>query len=41
VWRKEAALIPEHFQAFGDHLPPELWAEHEALTSRLEAASGA
>ncbi|HVU74480.1 MAG TPA: phosphoenolpyruvate carboxykinase (GTP) [Mycobacteriales bacterium] len=39
TWKQEAALIPGHFETFGDHLPKELWAEHEALVSRLEAAS--
>jgi phosphoenolpyruvate carboxykinase (GTP) len=36
VWKQEAALIPEHFRTFGDHLPAELWAELEALISRLD-----
>ncbi|WP_163554574.1 phosphoenolpyruvate carboxykinase (GTP) [Candidatus Frankia alpina] len=35
VWKQEAKLIPEHYQTFGDRLPAELWAEHEALVSRL------
>ncbi|WP_261565047.1 phosphoenolpyruvate carboxykinase (GTP) [Frankia gtarii] len=35
VWKQEAELIPEHYQTFGDRLPAELWAEHEALVSRL------
>ncbi|MEU7896692.1 phosphoenolpyruvate carboxykinase (GTP) [Nonomuraea sp. NPDC049152] len=35
VWREEAALIPAHFEKFGDHLPKELWAEYEALLERL------
>jgi phosphoenolpyruvate carboxykinase (GTP) len=35
VWRREAALIPAHLERFGDHLPKELWAEYEALVSRL------
>ncbi|WP_242424634.1 phosphoenolpyruvate carboxykinase domain-containing protein, partial [Frankia sp. EI5c] len=35
VWRQEAELIPEHYNTFGDSLPEELWAEHEALTKRL------
>ncbi|MBX6388196.1 MAG: phosphoenolpyruvate carboxykinase (GTP) [Frankia sp.] len=37
VWKQEAALIPEHFQTFGDRLPAELWAEHEALVQRLNS----
>ncbi|WP_261558688.1 phosphoenolpyruvate carboxykinase (GTP) [Frankia tisae] len=35
VWKQEAELIPEHYQTFGDRLPAELWAEHEALVGRL------
>ncbi|MEX5631328.1 phosphoenolpyruvate carboxykinase (GTP) [Parafrankia sp. FMc2] len=35
VWRQEAELIPEHYKTFGDRLPEELWAEHEALIKRL------
>ncbi|SQD96302.1 MULTISPECIES: phosphoenolpyruvate carboxykinase (GTP) [unclassified Parafrankia] len=35
VWRQEAELIPEHYNTFGDRLPAQLWAEHEALTKRL------
>ncbi len=35
VWKQEAALIPAHFEQFGDHLPKELWAEYEALVERL------
>jgi len=35
VWKQEAALIPEHYQTFGDRLPAELWTEHEALVARL------
>ncbi|MGH3414952.1 MAG: phosphoenolpyruvate carboxykinase (GTP) [Actinocrinis sp.] len=35
VWRREAALIPAHFERFGEHLPAELWAQHRALTARL------
>jgi phosphoenolpyruvate carboxykinase (GTP) len=37
VWKQEAQLIPEHYQTFGDRLPAALWAEHEALVSRLGA----
>ncbi|CAG7602296.1 phosphoenolpyruvate carboxykinase (GTP) [Actinacidiphila bryophytorum] len=35
VWREEAALMPGHLSTFGDHTPPELWAEYEALVARL------
>jgi phosphoenolpyruvate carboxykinase (GTP) len=35
VWRREAGLIPAHFERFGDHLPSALWDEHRALESRL------
>jgi phosphoenolpyruvate carboxykinase (GTP) len=37
TWKQEAALIPEHFERFGDHLPKELWAEHQGLLDRLES----
>ena len=37
TWKQEAALIPGHFEQFGDHLPKELWAEHQALLDRLES----
>ncbi|HWL37070.1 MAG TPA: phosphoenolpyruvate carboxykinase (GTP) [Frankiaceae bacterium] len=37
TWQQEAALIPGHFEQFGDHLPKELWAEHQALLDRLES----
>jgi phosphoenolpyruvate carboxykinase (GTP) len=36
IWKQEAALIPEYFAQFGDHLPKELAAEHAALVERLE-----
>jgi phosphoenolpyruvate carboxykinase (GTP) len=36
VWKEEAALIPEHYQRYGDKLPAELWGEYEALVDRLE-----
>jgi len=35
IWRQEAALIPEHFETFGDHLPKELWDEYDRLVKRL------
>jgi phosphoenolpyruvate carboxykinase (GTP) len=35
-WKREAGLIPEHFERFGKHLPEALWAEHRDLVARLE-----
>nr|WP_315987419.1 phosphoenolpyruvate carboxykinase (GTP) [Actinomadura sp. HBU206391] len=35
VWRQEAALIPEFFDTFGDHLPQGLRDEYNALINRL------
>ncbi|MGF7233478.1 MAG: phosphoenolpyruvate carboxykinase (GTP) [Frankia sp.] len=35
VWKQEAALIPEHYDSFGDRVPAALWNEHEALVKRL------
>jgi phosphoenolpyruvate carboxykinase (GTP) len=35
VWREEAALIPAFYERFGERLPPELWAQYEALVARL------
>ncbi len=40
VWMEEAALIPADYKKFGDKLPAALWAQHEALTTRLTAAGG-
>jgi phosphoenolpyruvate carboxykinase (GTP) len=37
VWREEAALIPAHYEAFGSHMPRELWDQYEALLRRLSA----
>ena len=37
IWRKEAALVPPFYKQFGDHLPAALWAEYEALVTRLNA----
>jgi phosphoenolpyruvate carboxykinase (GTP) len=38
IWKQEAALIPEHFETFGDKLPAILWSQYESLVARLEAA---
>ena len=35
TWRREADLIPEHFEQFGEHLPKELWAELAGLREQL------
>ncbi len=35
AWRREAALIPAHFERFGAHLPEDLWQEHRDLVERL------
>ncbi|HWG28861.1 phosphoenolpyruvate carboxykinase (GTP) [Actinospica sp.] len=35
TWRREADLIPAHFDRFGGHLPRELWQEHQDLVTRL------
>ncbi|MDI2128841.1 phosphoenolpyruvate carboxykinase (GTP) [Yinghuangia seranimata] len=37
IWKKEAALVPEHLEKFGTHTPQELWDEYNALVTRLEA----
>jgi phosphoenolpyruvate carboxykinase (GTP) len=34
-WRAEVPDIAEHYAQFGDHLPPELAAQLEALRARL------
>jgi phosphoenolpyruvate carboxykinase (GTP) len=34
-WRRELSTIQEHFDSFGDKLPPELRAELDALEQRL------
>jgi phosphoenolpyruvate carboxykinase (GTP) len=36
IWTQEAALIPAAYEKFGERLPKALWAEHEALESRLQ-----
>ena len=38
IWRQEAALIPDFYQKFGEHLPKGLWAEYEALAQRIVGA---
>jgi phosphoenolpyruvate carboxykinase (GTP) len=35
TWRREAELIPAHFDRFGAHLPEALWQEHRELVDRL------
>jgi len=35
AWRRDLELIRLHFEALGDHLPPVLWEEFEALDKRL------
>jgi phosphoenolpyruvate carboxykinase (GTP) len=35
-WGKELADTHQFFEKFGERLPQELWAEHEALSSRLQ-----
>ncbi|MDO1558288.1 phosphoenolpyruvate carboxykinase (GTP) [Brevundimonas sp. 2R-24] len=40
VWAEEAALIPAFYEKFGERLPQALWAQHAALTKRLEQAQG-
>ena len=39
VWQEEAALIPAFYERFGNRLPAELWAQHEALVERLGASN--
>ncbi|CAN7635208.1 phosphoenolpyruvate carboxykinase (GTP) [Phenylobacterium sp. LjRoot219] len=36
VWKEEASLIPAAYEKFGTRLPPELWAEYDALVRRLD-----
>ncbi|GAA1873549.1 phosphoenolpyruvate carboxykinase (GTP) [Actinomadura bangladeshensis] len=36
VWKQEAALVPEFFEKFGDHMPKALWDEYHDLVRRLE-----
>jgi phosphoenolpyruvate carboxykinase (GTP) len=35
AWREEMGDIAEFFKKFGDRLPVELWAQHEALNRRF------
>ena len=39
IWTKEAALIPEFYERFGEHTPKALWDEYHGLVARLQAAS--
>jgi len=41
IWREEASLIPGFYDRFGDRMPPALWAQYEALLSRLGVQAGA
>jgi phosphoenolpyruvate carboxykinase (GTP) len=41
VWREEASLIPAFYDRFGDKMPPELWAQYEALVARLGVSATA
>jgi len=34
-WKQQLPQLREHFERFGDQLPPELWAELQALEERL------
>ncbi len=35
AWKREAALIPEHFRTFGGRLPSQLWDMYHKLVDRL------
>jgi phosphoenolpyruvate carboxykinase (GTP) len=39
IWTQEAALIPDFYKKFGEHLPKALWAEYEGLIARLQKAA--
>ena len=39
-WRREMKDVSEFFKKFGERLPLELWAQHEALQRRLEELGG-
>ena len=41
VWTEEASMIPAFYEKFGDRLPKALWAQHAALTARLEQTRAA
>ncbi|HLG91895.1 MAG TPA: phosphoenolpyruvate carboxykinase (GTP) [Acidimicrobiales bacterium] len=38
AWRQEIPSIREHYERLGPRMPPELWAELEALAQRLGAS---
>jgi phosphoenolpyruvate carboxykinase (GTP) len=40
IWAEEAALIPEFYRKFGERLPKGLWAEYDALVTRLRTTAG-
>jgi phosphoenolpyruvate carboxykinase (GTP) len=41
VWAEEASLIPAFYERYGERLPSQLWGQHKALLSRLEAMEDA
>jgi phosphoenolpyruvate carboxykinase (GTP) len=41
AWKEEASLIPSYYERFGEHLPAELWRQHDALVRRLEDSENA
>ena len=40
AWQEEMNGVTEFFKKFGDRLPLELWAQHEALARRLDELGG-
>ncbi|MCK5269323.1 MAG: phosphoenolpyruvate carboxykinase (GTP) [Sedimentisphaerales bacterium] len=40
AWKQEMDDVSEFFKKFGDRLPLELWAQHEALARRLDELGG-
>jgi len=40
AWKQEMDNVGEFFKKFGDRLPLELWAQHEALARRLDELGG-